>query len=164
MFISASTHFLLNKLTQEEETQNFELTNNIKTKFEVIFKNQIAKIVNPKEEFSKLELCFLMVIILTEKKEVWSNQPYIVDYLLLAVDSVSIETCMTNCFFAISLLKFLIKTANKTQGIIPKVNLSKLIKNLHYICLYYGLSLETEQEYLTFLHRGLYENKLRSNT
>lgn len=71
---------------------------------------------------------------------------------------------MSNCFFMISLLKFLIKLTDKVFHSVPRPHLQDLIRNLHYICLYYGLSLEVEQEYLTFLHRGLYEGKLKSNT
>lgn len=146
IFISASTHFLLNKLTAESANRivNFDTSNKILEKFKSIFENQISKIENPKDEFSKLELCFLLVIVLTDPTEKWAQSEQTKRYLIHVFNQATLQNCMTNCFFTISVLKFLIKTLTKIHKLVSKKNVGLLIKNLHYICLYYGLSLDRE--------------------
>ena len=64
----------------------------------------------------------------------------------------------------ISVLKFITKVIPKLMNYINQKHIENLVKNLHYISMYYGLSSEARPNNDSFLHRGVYQNKLKPNS
>lgn len=56
------------------------------------------------------------------------------------MDLIKLENCITNSFFMISVLKFIIKVISNLMKYVGKKYIESLVKNLHYISMYYGLS------------------------
>ena len=166
LLLSASTHFLLNKLSSDKDLylKKLKISFHIRKKILEIFFRQIKKIKKPDEELSKLELSLLMIILMTLPDSEWSSSNAIKKTIHQFIELVNLKNCITNSFFVISVLKFLIKTISKLVKYVSTSILENLTKNLHYICLYYGLSLDSKHDQISVMHKGMYENKLKYNS
>jgi len=77
---------------------------------------------------------------LTQRHSEWSEKKEVLDLTLKYMDLIKLENCITNSFFMISVLKFIIKVISNLMKYVGKKYIESLVKNLHYISMYYGLS------------------------
>ena len=166
LLISASAHYLLNKLTADKDLyfNKLHISSHITKKILDIFNKQIIKITRPGDQLSKLELSLLMILILSLNASEWQNKTSIRSTIFAFIELISVKNCISNAFFVISILKFLIKSIDKLMNKIPQTVLDLLIHQLHYLTLYYGLSMEKMPNDLTFMNNELLDQRLRNNS
>lgn len=166
LLISASAHYLLNKLTADKDLylNKLHISSHITKKILDIFNKQIVKITKPDDQLSKLELSLLMILIMSLNASEWQSKTSIKSTIFAFIELISVKNCITNSFFVISILKFLIKSIDKLLNKIPNSVLDLLIHQLHYLTLYYGLSLEKGSNDMTFMNSELLDPRLRNNS